>query len=162
MTDLDLDLLTNTDLEEYAKKLKIPLHAAIQKDLFSRLTPKQGGYIINLQDSTIGNGSHWTAMYIFDKHVLYYDPFGFSVPTPIMKFLSRYKKIKTILRSTDQIQESTSIRCGWYSLYFLYFMNRFKGCKDKRLLMNRHNALYSIKNKELNDRKLQQLIKTIM
>ena len=154
------DLLTNTDLEEYAKKLKIPLHAVLPKNMFSPLTPKQGGYIINLQDTTDGNGTHWTAMYIFEKHVLYFDPFGFPVPTPIIKFLSKYSKsITKILRSTDQIQEETSIRCGWFCLYFLFFMNKHKGCKDKRLLMNQHNALYSIEKKELNDRTLQKLIR---
>ena len=157
------DLLSNTDIEQYCKQLKIPLNAILQKDLYKSLIPKEGAYVINLQDSNVGNGTHWTALYVFPNHIVYNDSFGFPIPTPIIRFISRYKPNKRIkiYRSTDQIQDFNSIYCGWYCLFFLYYMNRNKRSTNIRELLNKHNALYSMKDKKDNDRKLQSYIGSI-
>lgn len=153
------ELLSNTDIEHYCRKLKIPLVAILQKNLFKTLSPKPGAYVVNLQSTTEGSGTHWTALYIFPSNdAIYYDSFGLPIPTPILNFLSRYKNKLKILQSTDQIQEMSSIRCGWYALFFLAFMNNHRNCVNKRQLLNKHNAIYSLKRKALNDRILQELI----
>ena len=153
------ELLSNTDIEHYCRKLHIPLNAILQKNLFNTQTPRVGGYVINLQSTTEGSGTHWTALYIFpSNHAIYHDSFGLPIPAPILNFLSRNKTKLKIFQSTDQIQEMSSIRCGWYALFFLSFMHNHRTCADKRLLLNKYNAIYSVQHKALNDRILQELI----
>lgn len=155
-----MELLSDADLKYYAKKLNIPLHAVLQKDLFSKFQIKKGAYIINLQNSTVGNGTHWTSLVITDTHAVYYDSFGLSIPTPILKFIIKSKAKLKIIYSTDQLQVMDSIFCGWFALYFIYFMTRLHPrCKDAKYLLNKHNAIYSVENKYLNDSILQKLIK---
>jgi hypothetical protein len=45
---------------------------------------KNGVYIINLQSSDEGSGSHWLNLIVRDKTALYVDPFGAICPTEII------------------------------------------------------------------------------
>jgi len=156
------ELLSNIDLQYYCKILKIPLVNILYKDLFKNIIPKEGCYIINLQSSDIGNGSHWTALYLTKNVAVYYDSFGLSLPRPILRFVRRLNINIKIIYSVDQIQEINSIFCGWFCLYFLWFFSVLhKKCTNCGYLMNKHNSCFSLKNKHLNDRILRQLIKTI-
>lgn len=159
-----LDLLSNIDLLNYSKLLHIPLHQVLSKDLFAKVRPRRGGYIINLQDHDEGNGTHWTALVLLDNHAIYYDSFGIVPPDDIRKFVRRYDKKMPILYSIDQIQPLKSILCGWYCLFFLYFFTVMhkKSKANARYLQNKHNALFSVNNRQLNDKILQQLIKNII
>ena len=133
-----------------------------QKDKFWSQKPTPGCYIINLQSSTDGGGTHWTGLSIKNNVAIYFDPYGLPIPTPILKFLlSSPVKLK-ILYSTDEIQPRDSIRCGWYVLFFLWYMTVLNVKNhNSKLLLNRHNAIYSLDNKQLNDRILQKLIANI-
>tara|TARA_R100000951_G_C2596715_1_gene166894 strand:+ start:109 stop:615 length:507 start_codon:yes stop_codon:yes gene_type:complete len=159
-----IDLLSNFDLLNYSKLLNIPLHSVLSKDLFNKVTPKQGGYIINLQDHDKGNGTHWTALVLLNNHAIYYDSYGIVPPSDIRKFVKRYNKKMPILYSTDQIQTLKSVLCGWFCLFFLYyFLVMHKNSKaNARYLQNKHNSIFSINNRHLNDKILQALIKNIM
>lgn len=123
-------MITNYQLLEVANKIKIPLVGVYNKDTL----PKQyrdGGYIINLQDSTDehGNdlpGTHWTAFYLEDKDAAYFDSFGFVPPQQVEDFLkSKYN----VLVSHKQIQNVQSEICGYYCLYFIYWMFHYKKLK---------------------------------
>lgn len=159
-----IDLLSNVDLINYSKLLHIPLHNVLSKDLFAKVKPKKGGYIINLQDHDKGNGTHWTALVLLEDHAIYYDSYGIVPPKDIRKFVSRYDKKMPILYSTDQIQSLESVLCGWYCIFFLYYFTVLhKNSKAKvRYLQNKHNAIFSIRNRQRNDKILQSLIKNIM
>ena len=60
-------MLSNIDLEELSKHYKLPLIAVTMKDeLPNKL--QNGNYIINLQSSTQGNGTHWTALKVINNN----------------------------------------------------------------------------------------------
>lgn len=159
-----IDLLSNFDLLNYSKLLHIPLHNVLSKDLFNKVKPKEGGYIINLQDHDEGNGTHWTALVLLKDHAIYYDSFGIVPPKDIRKFVRRYSKNMPILYSTDQVQPLKSVLCGWYCLFFLYYFTvMHKNSKaNARYLQNKHNGIFSKDQRYLNDKILQQIIKNIM
>lgn len=126
-------MMTNVDLEEKAVRLNIPLVGVFSKDKLP-ITKKDGGYIVNLQDSDDGPGTHWTAFYIERRrnasstHSVYFDSFGVIPPLSVQRFL-RNKYVF----STKHIQNIQSEICGYYVLYFIWFMwnHRYK-IKDLR------------------------------
>jgi len=120
---LENDATSNIDLENLANKLKLPLIGVYSKDELPDKIQK-GSYIINLQDSDKGPGSHWILAKIFDKkNALYFDAFGESIPLEIAKFLKHYKPIPY---SNRHIQDIDSNRCGLYCIACDHYMNRIK------------------------------------
>jgi hypothetical protein len=116
-------MMTNIDLEKRAKEIAIPLVGVYSKDLLPSYA-KDGGYIINLQDSTDEDGlplpgTHWTAFYIEKNRAVYFDSFGVIAPRSVQTFLRRFKPW---MFSTKHIQNVQSEICGYYVLYFLWFM----------------------------------------
>jgi hypothetical protein len=98
-------------LEDLAKKYKLPLVGIYSKDELPN-KKQVGSYIINMQDSTEGSGSHWVLAKIFDKkNALYYDSFGMPLPLEVLSFLKHYKPVPY---SNRQIQNIDSSRCGLY------------------------------------------------
>lgn len=118
---------TNFDLLNIAKKLHIPLNDILNKDVLP-ISIKQGGYIFNLQDDKdeFGNdnfGSHWVSVYIEKNKAAYFDSFGFPPPVQIHHFI---KKFRPYAYNEKQIQNTRSGGCGWYVIYFLWFMTNHK------------------------------------
>ena len=59
-------------------------------------TVKNGAYVINL-DEYHDIGTHWVALYVYNKTVTYFDSFGVEhIPKEIMKFIARKKIITNI------------------------------------------------------------------
>lgn len=148
-------MMTNVDLEEKAVRLHIPLVGVFSKDKLP-ITNKDGGYIINLQDSDDGPGTHWTAFYVEGSSKVYFDSFGVIPPLSVQRFL-RNKYVY----STKHIQNIQSEICGYYVLYFIWFMwnHRYK-IKDLRKRFCAFLRLFSsdpTKNKTL----LQKYIKPL-
>ena len=52
---------------------------------------KDGCYIINMQSSTQGNGTHWVALYVQKSNAFYFDSFGALPPNDIMTFIKQRK-----------------------------------------------------------------------
>ena len=98
------ELLSNIDLESYCELLGKNLNEILSKNLFKNIKPKLGGYIINLQDSNVGNGTHWTALYITKDVAIYYDSFGLPIPTIIVQFIRKLNKNTKIPCSIDEIK----------------------------------------------------------
>ena len=71
-------------------------------------------YIINLQDSDAGNGTHWT-VFFYNKPLtsIYYDSFGFIAPLPVQE------KIKPYIYNDKEIQNYNSSACGYYCIAFM-------------------------------------------
>ncbi len=115
-------MLTNFDLEDMAEDAGLDLVGVFSKDLL----PKErvvGSYIINLQDSDDGNGTHWSVFKIFpNKKCCYFDSYGVFAPTDVNEFLSPFKPIAT---SNRAIQDIKSQKCGYFCLAFIEYFNNF-------------------------------------
>ena len=88
---------TDEDLWILAKKFSIPINDICYKDLLNDNSPKKGGYVINLADSS-DFGTHWTALWI-DKpgHCAYFDSFGIACPLAVEEFAKKYGCHKIIV-----------------------------------------------------------------
>jgi hypothetical protein len=153
-------MITNTDLLQIAKEYNIPVRAVFAKDK----PPKRiynGGYIINLQDSSLHQGgSHWVALYVSSKNkvVAYMDSFGFVPSQSTMNWLKATGlRNYNVVYNDKQIQNIHSGGCGIYSLFFIDFVSRYNVSQSMKLIMNAFKNLWS-DNTEENLRRLKQYI----
>lgn len=125
---------TDKQIFDGALKLGIPLMAVLNKDELKHIIPKSGGYVINLQDSTDGYGTHWLGLWIDNKKktAVYYDSYGIDEPIAVNEFIKRSKANKT-LRNDKQIQSIKSGGCGQYCIEFLHHMKNGKGTYEQKL-----------------------------
>ena len=69
---------------------------------------KNGAYVINL-DEYRDIGTHWVALYVNDKTIIYFDSFRVEhIAKEIMKFIGN----KNIITNIFRIQAYDSIMCG--------------------------------------------------
>lgn len=119
-------LTTNTQLIDAAKRNHLPLNAVVFKDELQHIPVRDGAYIINLDNTNKngGNGgTHWCAFYIEGKKAFYFDPFAVHPPEAVERYLSKYDT----RMSVKQIQNIFSNVCGYYCLFFIYYMTKEKG-----------------------------------
>ena len=77
-----------------------------------------GAYVINL-DEYSDIGTHWTALYVLNNDVTYFDCFGVEhIPKEIKAFIGN-KNIKT---NSFRIQLYDLIMCGYFCIGFIDFM----------------------------------------
>ena len=80
---------------------------------------KKGAYVINL-DEYRDIGTHWVALYVTNKIIIYFDSFGVEhIPKEIIKFIGNNKKIAT---NIYRIQAYDSIMCRYFCIGFINFM----------------------------------------
>lgn len=116
-------MTTNVEFEQYCRRLGIPLTGIYNKDILPSVS-KQGYYLINLQDDLDehGNdldGTHWTCFIIEGKKACYLDSFGFPPPVQVKHFLKPFVPYPYNIK---QIQNPRSHVCGYFCLYFFWFM----------------------------------------
>jgi len=118
---------SSTQLEQIAQKLKLPLVGVYSKDnLPDRCYV--GSFIINMENSDVGNGTHWVMLRIFPtKEVIYFDSFGLS-PPPLIKDFVKGK----IAISNREIQDIDATTCGYYCL----------ACDDYLTHQKQHRPIY--------------------
>ena len=106
-------------------------------------------YIINLQDSDAGKGSHWT-VFFYNKPLtsIYYDSFGFIAPLLVQE------KITPYIYNENEIQNYKSSACGYYCIAFIKFLHN-KTNKEKSFLT--FLKLFNIKTHH-NDKILYNLL----
>ena len=79
---------------------------------------KNGAYVINL-DEYRNIGTHWVALYVNNKTIMYFDSFGIEhIPKEIMKVIGN----KNIITYSFRIQAYDSIMCGYFCIGFINFM----------------------------------------
>ena len=125
-----LTTLSNSDINIICNTLKIPLKGVFMKDEF-KLPLSDGNYIMNLQDSHEG-GSHWIAFIKNKSNIFYHDSYAVIMPQ------NQYDLFKSeqnnIYYNTLQKQSIETTSCGWWSIYFLYYMYYSKGTLQKRFI----------------------------
>ena len=117
-------LTTNFELYELADALGIRI-TVVSKDQLKDLPSRPGNYIINLQDSDKGGGTHWVALKMFPGVAFYFDSFGMLPPIEVLYFVNPYgKKIRDLFINKKHIQNENGAYCGQYSLNFLQHMTK--------------------------------------
>jgi hypothetical protein len=111
--------LSNVQIDNIMKKLDLQYNGCYSKDQLPEL--KKGFYIINLQNSHDGNGTHWTCLYYLNPYKSYYfDAFGYPPPTEVQDRLKEYEY------NDKDIQNINSSACGYYCIAFIKFMTNKK------------------------------------
>ena len=96
---------------------------------------KKGAYVINL-DEYEDAGTHWIALYIKNKKVLYFDSFGVEhIPKEIIKFI----KNKDIIANIFRLQAYDSTMCGYFCIEFIDYMFDDKTLIDYTNLFSPHD-----------------------
>lgn len=117
-----MGFLTNFELERLCKFYGLQVNCVLTKDLLPKKL-KDGGYIINLQDSDDGDGTHWTAFYVKDKELFYFDSYGCICPTEVITFSKKRKGMRVCFNNYI-IQDLASTSCGFFCVAFLCLMQR--------------------------------------
>ena len=106
--------LSNFELEDAAKKLKIPYFRGVfLLDTLPKKTNNKECGIVNF-DKSGGPGTHWVAWYKNGEHKIYFDSYGVQPPTEVINYLG-----KSIYYNTDQVQPPGQVFCGHLCLYVL-------------------------------------------
>jgi hypothetical protein len=79
---------------------------------------ERGSYIVNLQSSKDGGGTHWVCLYHTPNFSYYYDSFGFVPPLEIQN------KIIPYIYNDMEIQDIDSTACGFYCVALVLFLNK--------------------------------------
>ena len=159
-------MLSNNDLEDYAREQRFPLIGVFSKDELNDMEPKVGSYYINMEDSDKGNGTHWVMIRILPplfksganrgNKALYFDSFGTYAPKDIDDFLHRYKPYA---RNDRQIQDLKSEECGWFCLATdKYFIDHYDKGMDLDDNYCKYLSIYSNDLKR-NDKIVKEYLK---
>lgn len=137
--------LSNVDILNWVKHLGINhFRGVFSRDNLPRQIHKRECGVVNLDDLD-GPGTHWVCYRNIGKNCEYFDSFGLDIPTQIQSFLSTSGK--TIIYPSDELQERSSVLCGYWCLYYL--LERQKGVS---LFDTIHNESFSLNNQHINHR----------
>jgi hypothetical protein len=147
--------LSNFDIIKICKKLKIPLIDVVSKDELYKMHKFNGFYIVNMEDSNKGSGSHWCSIMKRGDVSIYFDSYGFPPPIAIMDFLRPSK----IAYSSNDIQYLTSVLCGYFCISWMKYMQPYKNAGSKKLLekYDQFINLFS-ENEKQNDNILKEIL----
>ena len=106
--------LSNIELLEAARKLKIPNFRGVSlRDALPTTPKKKECGILNLDDTT-GSGTHWVAWYKNGTEKKYFDSYGLQPPNELVDYLH-----SPILYNTERVQPYDQVFCGHLCLYVL-------------------------------------------
>ena len=119
---------SNLQLIFFAKKLGLKHFRGVYS--LDRLPNKKRSrecFISNLARSD-SQGTHWIAVWVRGRELVYLDSFGGPVPPEILAYLKTPSQlsrgVRCVQRSTEQLQSFSSDLCGFYCLYFLDQLQR--------------------------------------
>ena len=96
---------------------------------------RDGNYIINLESSTQGDGSHWTCLILRGKNALFCDPFGAPPSQEVVNYVHLRKGCR-LGYTTRDIQAINSHNCGAFCLSLLVYITDDNRGKDLYALAN--------------------------
>lgn len=155
-------MTSNFELLEQAQKKHLGKISILCKDELTKIKIRPNlNFIINMENSTDGAGTHWIALYIsHDLKPFYFDSYGAVAPKEVIKYLKPLKK--QIAYSQTSIQDLKSDRCGIFSLAFLLYMNkRHKSQEGYIDTFERFLKYFDLDNQENNDTILNELYKNL-
>ena len=130
---IPLHPLTNFEISEYYENEPRFNGVYSRDNLPAKI--KKGAYLINL-DEYEDAGTHWIALYVKNKKVVYFDSFGVEhFPKEIIKFIKNKDIIATIFR----LQAYDSIMCGYFCITFIDYMFDDKNLIDYTNLFSPHD-----------------------
>ena len=102
--------LTNFEIQEYYQN-EPRFNGVFSRDNLPN-SIKNGAYVINLDESR-DIGTHWVALHVNNKTIIYFDSFGVEhIPKEIMKFIeSGFPGNKNIITNIYRIQAYDSVMC---------------------------------------------------
>jgi hypothetical protein len=123
-------MLTDTQIENLAKRMDIPLAGVYFKDELPKKLQLNKGYVINManefdEDGKANDGTHFVALqirtYPNGKEVgLYFDPFGMPQPKEVSDAVKRTIG-HDVPNTTKDIQSLMNGACGYYCLAWLHY-----------------------------------------
>ena len=124
--------LTNFELLDYAKKLKIPnFRGVFMRDTLPHNPRENESGIVNFNTSK-QSGSHWVCYYKKGNERICFDSFGqtslFELQTYLKKPSERNQQV--IQRNTDVVQDPGTKICGHLCLYVLKSLNNGMTFRD--------------------------------
>ena len=111
-------MTTNIDLMNIARRNNIKLDYIFRKDDLYMVPYKNGTNIILNMASEGDIGTHWVAMKLYKKYILYFDSFGIIPPQEVIEYAKQHRK-NMIVYNDYQVEELDGINCGQLSLQFL-------------------------------------------
>ena len=109
--------LSNFDLWDWCEYLKIPLKGTFARN--EKMGKNHFPCVMNLDDLE-GMGTHWVCCWFSENHFEYFDSFGLPPPLEWEENVKKwFPKMRTFRRNDFQIQDVSSLKCGWYCLCFL-------------------------------------------
>ena len=119
--------LTNFEIQEYYQN-EPRFNGVFSRDNLPN-SIKNGAYVINLEEYR-DIGTHWVALYVINKTIIYFDFFGVEhIPKEIIKCIgnneqgpSAKARNKKIITNIYRIQAYDSIMCGYFCIGFINFM----------------------------------------
>ena len=106
-------MTSNFQLQRYFEDEPL-FGGCFSKDELRNKKPNDKFYIVNLEDSDKGGGTHWVAVFDFlPKTIVYFDSYGVYPPTDVVKFMLKSQGKKPVYSKLDY-QELDSSKCGQY------------------------------------------------
>jgi hypothetical protein len=124
--------LTNTEIEDLANKMKVPLvFCDFKSALKDTKLEYNKAYIINMEDEfdpetgEKNDGSHYTCFQVMKYpsgkiQGIYFDSFGCIYPTEVEDFCNM-----KLPYNKKNVQSIVNSACGWYCLAFLHYINSY-------------------------------------
>ena len=112
--------LTNFEIQKYYQNEPRFNGAFSRNNLPKKI--RDGAYIINL-DEYADVGTYWIALSCKKNEIVYFDSFGVEqIPEDIKEFIKEFPGNKNIKANIFQIQENSSIMCGYFCIGFIDFI----------------------------------------
>lgn len=104
-------------------------------------------YIINLQSSTDGDGTHWCSLYVLNSYAVWFDPMGHGAPKEIEE------KFDIVYDDID-LQDYDATTCGYFCMGFIVYTYHSKNILNA---LKNYNRLFTT-NLPRNDKILKKLL----
>ena len=115
--------LTNIEISEYYAN-EPRFYGVYSRNSLPKV--KKGAYVINL-DEYENTGTHWVALFVKPKYMVYFDSFGIEhILKGINKFINndtrKSSSLKRIKSDIFRIQAYDSIMCVYFRVEFINYM----------------------------------------
>ena len=150
-------MMSNFDIEKIATHHNINV-IIVMKDELRYMKPIYENYIVNLESSKDGNGTHWMGLKIQNKECIYFDSYGMLPPEEIISFCKRVPK-SHLAYNTKEIQDFKATTCGFFSIGFIIFLH-INSSDNLYKKSSSFSDLFSLDTK-LNNKKLQKFFRLI-